>query len=90
MKKKRVNIFSLFFGILIDLALMGMGAALYVHFLVYSFGPITLSPLVINLFGSLKTAVLVISGLPFIVGAFNLIKTLISSFAKKPVAQTNR
>ena len=90
MKKKRVNIFSLLFGVLIDLALMGMGVALYIHFQVYSFGPIGLSPLVIELFGSQTTAVLVISGVPFIVGAFNLLKTFVGSVTRRPAAQTNR
>lgn len=84
-KKNPINFFSLFTGILIDLALIGMGAALYVHFLVYSFGPIGLSPVVVNLFGSLRTAVLVISGVPFIVGVFSLFKTLVRP-PRKPAA----
>ncbi len=74
-KKPRINIFSLLFEILIDLALIGMGALLYIHFLVYSFGPVGLSPIVINLFGSKELAVLVISGVPFVVGVFSLLGT---------------
>ena len=75
-KKNRINIFSLLFDILIDLALIGMGALLYIHFLVYSFGPVGLSPIVINLFGSKELAVWVISGIPFVVGVFSLLRTL--------------
>lgn len=71
-RKKRIDPIS----ILIDLLLMGMGAALYVHFLVYSFGPIGLSPVLVNLFGSLETAVYVIAGLPFVVGVFSLLRTI--------------
>jgi hypothetical protein len=81
-QKPRIKIFSLLFEIIIDLALIGMGAALYIHFLVYSFGPIGLSPMVVNFFGSLKNAVLVIAGIPFLVGIFNLLKTLLSTTKK--------
>jgi hypothetical protein len=70
-KKNRINFFSLFTGILIDLALIGTGV------LLYYLGPVFFSPIIVNLFGSLQTAVLVISGLPFIVGVLSLLKTLI-------------
>jgi hypothetical protein len=84
--KPRINIFSLLFEIFIDFALMGMGAVLYIHFLVYSFGPVGLSPIVINLFGSKELAVLVISGVPFIVGVFSLLKTLFRLVRKLAVS----
>jgi hypothetical protein len=71
-KPRKQSFFSLFFNILIDFALIGMGVVLYIHFLVYPLGPVGLSPIVVNLFGSLKTAVLVISGAPVLVGVFNL------------------
>ena len=74
--KPRINIFSLLFGLLIDLALIGMGALLYYHFLVYPLGPVGLSPIVIDLFGSKQLAVLVISGVPVIVGVLSLLKTI--------------
>ncbi len=75
-KKRRFNLFNFLLEIVIDLMLMGMGAALYIHFLVFSFGPVTLSPVVVNLFGSLETAVYVIAGVPFIIGLLSFLRTL--------------
>ena len=83
--KPRINIFSLLFDLFIDFALMGMGALLYYHFLVYPLGPVGLSPVVINIFGSKELAVLVISGVPFFIGLFSLVKTL-SRAARKLTA----
>jgi hypothetical protein len=76
MNKPRFNLFSFLFNILFDLALIGMGAVLYYHFLVYPLGPIGLSPIVVNLFGSKQLAVLVISGIPILVGVFSLLGTI--------------
>lgn len=87
-QKKRINLFNLFLEIAIDLALIGMGALLYIHFLVYSFGPVGLSPIVINLFGDLKTAVYVIAGIPFVVGVFSLIKTIYRAFFRPAVSKS--
>jgi hypothetical protein len=83
--KPRINIFSMLFDLFIDLALMGMGALLYYHFLVYPLGPVGFSPVVINLFGSKELAVLVISGVPFFIGVFSLLKTLARSAKKLTV-----
>jgi hypothetical protein len=83
--KPRINIFSLLFDLFIDLALMGMGVLLYYHFLVYPLGPVGLSPVVINIFGSKELAVMVISGLPFFIGLFSLIKTLSRTVKKLTV-----
>ena len=80
--KTRINPFSLLLDLLIDLALIGMGTLLYYHFLVYPLAPVYLSPMVVNLFPSEELAVLVISGVPFIIGILNLLKTL-SRTAKK-------
>lgn len=74
--KKRIDPFNVLLEIVIDLMLIGMGAALYIHFLVYSFGPIGLSPVVVNFFGSLRTAVYVIAGVPFVIGVFSLLRTI--------------
>jgi hypothetical protein len=74
----RKSMLSILFDILIDLALIGMGAALYIHFKVYSFGPVDLSPVVVRLFGSRDLAVLVISGIPAVVGVYNLLRTIVS------------
>jgi hypothetical protein len=84
--KSRINIFSLLFDLIIDFALMGMGALLYYHFLVYPLGPVGLSPVVIDIFGSKELAVLVISGVPFFIGLFSLIRTLFRTAKKLTVS----
>lgn len=76
MNKLRIKPFSLLLDLLIDFALMGMGALLYYHFEVRSLGPFGLSPIVTNLLGSQRVAVLVISIAPFGIGALNLLRTL--------------
>jgi hypothetical protein len=81
MKKPRINLFSLLTDLLIDLALIGMGALLYYHFEVYPLGPFDLSPVVINLFGSKHVAVLVISLIPLGIGLINLLRTIFRVFA---------
>jgi hypothetical protein len=54
-----------------------MGALLYYHFTIKSFGPIDLQPAVIQVFGGDRLlAVLVISGLPFIVGLLGLFRSI--------------
>jgi hypothetical protein len=88
--KPRINIFSLLFDLIIDFALMGMGALLYYHFLVYPLGPVGLSPVVINIFGSKELAVLVISGVPFFIGLFSLIKTLFRTVKKLTVSSRSK
>lgn len=75
MTKSRVNPLSLLFDLLIDFALIGFGAAFYYHFEVASLGPFDLNPLVTHLFGSKYIAVLVISIIPFVIGALNLLRT---------------
>lgn len=74
MKKAWGNVF----GILIDLALIAMGVILYYHFEVQMLAPIDLHPFVIDLFGGDKhLAVLIIAGLPFAFGMYDLIRTII-------------
>ncbi|MBV6466021.1 MAG: hypothetical protein IT296_04930 [Anaerolineae bacterium] len=82
MKRPRVNILSLLFDLLIDFALMGMGAVLYYHFMVYPLAPVGLSQVFIDIVGSKLTAVLIISGLPFIVGLFSLIRVIVRTGKK--------
>lgn len=76
MKTKKSSLFTFFFNVVIDLGLICMGALLYYHFMIKPFAPIDLHPVVIQVFGSKKLAVLVISGAPFIAGAFSLLRTL--------------
>jgi hypothetical protein len=89
-KTRRPSIFSILSGIVIDLALMGMGATLYYHFLVKPLGPVGLSPIVVNLFGSLTTAVLVIAGLPFLIGSWSLLQTLLRLLAPRPTVPAKK
>jgi len=74
MKKAWNNVFS----ILIDLALIGFGLLLYYHFEIQMLAPIDLHPVAIDLFGGNKQlAVLVIAGLPFAFGMYDLIRTIV-------------
>jgi hypothetical protein len=77
---------SLLFSVLIDLLLIFMGALLYYHFNIQALAPVDLSPILINLFKSRELAVLVISGIPFIVGVINLLGTMFRA-ARKPRKQ---
>ncbi|MBI5962907.1 MAG: hypothetical protein HY863_05485 [Chloroflexi bacterium] len=76
MNKPRPKFFSLLFDLLIDFALIGVGAVLYYHFEVLPLASVGLSPLIINLFGSRELAILVISLLPFGIGLISLIRTI--------------
>ncbi|MEW5938586.1 MAG: hypothetical protein AB1750_02890 [Chloroflexota bacterium] len=76
-KKNRVNVGSLIFDLLIDIALIGMGAALYYVFMVRPIGPaVGINDMFVELVGSKLVAVLIISGLPFIIGLWSLVRTL--------------
>ena len=70
--KRRFRPLTLLSDLLLNFALLGLGAGFYYHFLVAPLGPFELNPVVINLFGSLQTAVWLIAGLPFLVGFFGL------------------
>ena len=76
MTRPRPKFCSLLFDLLIDFALIGMGVLLYYHFEVVPLGSFTLSPVIVNLFGSKALAVLVISLVPFGIGLISLIRTL--------------
>lgn len=82
MKRNRINFVSLLFDLAIDFALMGMGFVLYYHFMVNPLAPVGLSQVFIDMVGSKLTAVLIISGLPFIVGLFSLIRTILRTGKK--------
>jgi hypothetical protein len=81
-KQNRINIGSLLFDLLIDIGLIAMGVVLYYHFMVYPLGPVGLSDVLIKLVGSKFWAVLIISGLPFIVGVFSLARTIFRASKK--------
>ena len=62
--------------LLIDLALIGLGVALYYQFEVRAIFPVTISPAVTDLVGGRDIAVKLIWGVPFVIGVFSLIRTL--------------
>jgi hypothetical protein len=76
MKRRRLKPFSILLDLLIDSALIGMGLLFYYHFEVQPLGPFGLSPILIDLFGSRHTAVLVISLVPFVIGGLNFLQTI--------------
>lgn len=82
MTKNRISIGSLLFDLLIDIGLIGMGVVLYYHFMVYPLGPVGLSEVFIKIVGSKLVAVLIISGLPFIVGVLSLARTVFRTARK--------
>jgi hypothetical protein len=77
--KPRFNIFSFVIDIVIDLALIAVGVGLY---FVNSLGVIGINPLVAQIFGNQKLAVLIIAGLLFFVGLFSLLKTIFRLFKR--------
>jgi hypothetical protein len=82
MNKNRISIGSLLFDLMIDIGLIAMGVVLYYHFMVYPLGPVGLSDVFIKLVGSKLVAVLIISGLPFIVGVLSLARTIFRTARK--------
>lgn len=89
-RPRRPGVLSILSGIIIDLALMGMGMILFYHFLVKPLGPVSLSPMVVNLFGSLTTAALVIAGVPFLVGLWNILRALARLFMPRPAISAKK
>ena len=82
MNKTHLNPFSLIFDLIIDLALIGLGAFFYYIFEMHPLSSLDLSPIVTNLFGSKHIAVLVISIVPFGIGALNLFRTFLRMFKR--------
>lgn len=75
MTKSRITPFSILFDLLLDFALIGVGFLFYYHFNVQALAPVTLNPVVVNLFGGKELAALTISGILVLIGTFNLFKT---------------
>jgi hypothetical protein len=82
MTKSRVNIASLIIDLIIDFGLMAVGVVLYVHFMIYQLAPIDINQMFVDIVGSKLVAVLILAGLPFLVGLYNLIRTLIRTGRK--------
>lgn len=75
-KRTGTRLFNLLVDLLIDLGLIGLGYGIYYHFMVRAFGPFDFHPIVYSILGSRDTAVLIIAGLPFVIGLFSLARTL--------------
>ena len=77
---KPIPYVDIFFGFLTDLlidgALIGLGAVLYYQFFVHEIFPVTISPALTDPVGGLSNAAYVMSGLPFIVGILNLTRAI--------------
>ena len=76
-KRPRLSLFSIAFDLLIDLALITMGALLYYHFMIVPLGPFDISPAVTEFLGvSRRVAILLMAGVPAFVGIVNLLRTV--------------
>jgi hypothetical protein len=82
MKKRRINLFSLFFDLLIDFALIGLGVALYYQFFVYRIFPVTISPALTDPVGGFENAAYILCGIPFVVGMLSLLRTIVRTVRK--------
>jgi len=74
--KRNFSCFSALYDLLIDFALMAMGYLIYYHFNIHPLAPMIWNPLVIQLFGSKELAILILAGVPFIVGVLSFARTL--------------
>ena len=80
------------FNILIDLALIAFGCVLYYHFQIRMLVPVDLNPFVIDVIGSKQLAVLLIAGVPFVIGVLDLARTIFrmsNSGSSKPRGSTD-
>jgi len=68
--------------LLIDGALIGMGAVLYYQFFVHEIFPVTISPALIGPVGGLTNAAYLMSGIPFIVGILSLTRAIAKTARK--------
>lgn len=83
-RKQPISFFGIMFDLLIDAALMGLGAVLYYQFMVWKILPITLSPALTSVVGGFENAVYIISGVPFLVGAFGMVRTFLRLLRSLP------
>ena len=62
--------------LIIDGALIGLGLVLYYQFFVHEIIPVTISPALTEPVGGLENAAYIMSGIPFVVGTLNLVRTI--------------
>lgn len=66
--------------LLIDLAFIGLGVALYYNFKIQAIFPFTLSPALKDLVGGREVAVYLICGLPMAIGVLSLSRTILRNY----------
>ena len=75
--RTKISFFSVLTNLLTDIILISLGFALYYNFAVSPFLPFTtINPVFTAMVGGFNNAVYIISGLPFLVGAINLLRTI--------------
>lgn len=74
MKKSGIRLWDVLMDALIDFALMGTGFLIYYQFQIQPLVPVGLHPALASLLGGKDTAVLIIAGLPFVIGLLNVIR----------------
>jgi hypothetical protein len=72
----RVRPLSVLLDILFNSLFMAIGFLIYYHFNIQMLAPLDLHPLIVSLFDSKQTAVLFVSGLPFVIGVFGIATTV--------------
>ena len=78
-RKRRISLSS----VLLDLALMGAGAILYLAFAPDPSRLAVLPENLVTLAGGLENVVRIVAGLPFVVGLFSLLGTLGRALRRK-------
>jgi hypothetical protein len=81
-KNNRIKVGSLIFDLLIDFALIAMGAVLYYVFMIRPIGFLGINDVFVKLVGSKLVAVLIIAGIPFVVGVLSLARTIFRTARK--------
>jgi len=76
------NFVDFLIDLLIDLAFIGLGMALYYQFEIQAIFPITLSPALTDLVGGRQVAVFIICGVPLAIGVLSLSRTILRNYHK--------
>jgi hypothetical protein len=72
-KARKLSLSSILIDLLIDFAIVGTGFLIYYHLKIHPLFPAQLSPEVIKLLGGLDNAVLIIAGVPFVIGLLSIL-----------------
>jgi hypothetical protein len=73
---------GLLFDLMIDLALIFLGLALYFQFFVYEIFPISISPVLTDPVGGMTNAAYIMCGVPFFIGLISLVRSVTRFFRK--------